>query len=91
MTPDNKDIALIHLGQNIPQRIINLGTYEFVSFVQGAFERTTTSKQILLLVRKNNTQEVRLVMIKADPWKPIDRGEPFDMPENFFVIDGTIA
>ena len=33
MDPDNRQIALVHLGRNIPQRIIDLGSWEFVSFI----------------------------------------------------------
>ena len=33
MLPTNREIALVHLAQEIPQRIINLGEYEFICFV----------------------------------------------------------
>ena len=38
MTPDNRDIAIVHLAQKIPQRFIHLGKYEFVSFVNKDFD-----------------------------------------------------
>ena len=32
-TPMNKEIAIVHMAYNMPQRIIHLGEWEFVSFV----------------------------------------------------------
>ena len=75
MSPDNKDIALVHLSQNIPQRIINLGAWEFVSFVNGNLMHShsgdleDTSQQILFLVKHPRTEQMKLVYIQADPWK----------------------
>ena len=43
-TPDNRDIALVHLSQDIPQRVIHLGHWEFVSFVNGSFHREDISQ-----------------------------------------------
>ena len=33
LTPKNREIVIIHLAQNVPQRVINLGEWEFMSFV----------------------------------------------------------
>ena len=33
MTPDNKQISIAHLTQEIPERIVNLDKYEFIAFV----------------------------------------------------------
>ena len=80
MSPDNKEICLVHLAQNIPQMIINLGSWEFVSFVDGSLEKISITKQIIFLVKKG--AEVKTVMIKADPWKRIGRTESmFDFSE----------
>ena len=73
MSPDNKEIALVHLGQNIPQRIINLGNWEFVAFVHGTLDKPDITKSILMLVKNSVDNGLRLVMIKVDPWKRIDR------------------
>ena len=32
-TPRNKEIAIIHMAYNMPQRLIHLGDWEFVCFV----------------------------------------------------------
>ena len=32
-TPKNREIAIVHMALNMPQRIIHLGQWEFVSFV----------------------------------------------------------
>ena len=32
-SPTNKEIAIVHMAIAMPQRIINLGQWEFVSFV----------------------------------------------------------
>ena len=44
MDPTNNKIVLMHLAQNIPQRLINLGTWEFVSFVNGGIDPNEISK-----------------------------------------------
>ena len=31
--PDNREIAIVHMAQKAPQRIVNLGEWEFVCFV----------------------------------------------------------
>ena len=90
-TPDNRDIALVHLSQDIPQRIIHLGLWEFVSFVEGNFKRNDTSIQILFLVKHARTSRVKLVYILADPWKNIDMHKPFNMPETIAVIQGDVG
>ena len=72
MTPDNRDIAIVHLACKIPQRFIYLGKYEFVSFVNKDFDSKTTSRQIIIMVRDKNSNLI-LLMIELDPWKQIDR------------------
>ena len=44
-----------------------------------------------MLVKHSTTEEVKLVIIKIDPWKPIESGEPFDLPETIFVVEGNVA
>ena len=37
MSPDDREIAIVHLAQNIPQRLVNLGEgFRFVCFVNCA-------------------------------------------------------
>ena len=54
-SPDNRDIVLVHLAQDIPQRTIHLGHWEFVSFVNGSLNRDDISQQILFLVKHART------------------------------------
>ena len=44
MEPHNKKVVLMHLCQDIPQRVIHLGEWEFISFVQDDFDKTDISK-----------------------------------------------
>ena len=37
ISPDNKEIVIMHLSNKIPQRSIFLGRWEFLSFVDGKF------------------------------------------------------
>ena len=88
--PTNNKIALVHLCQNIPQRIIHLGAMEFVAFVADDYDKTDISKQIMILV-KDVERNLRLLMFKLDPWKRIDREEVFDLSESCFIFDGNVA
>ena len=42
-----------------------------------------------MLVKKG--QEVKLLIIKVDPWKRIERNEVHYLPESIFVIQGNVA
>ena len=67
--------------------------WEFVSFVEGPYDKEDidTSKVIMFLVRHVKTEHVKFAMIKVDPWKVVDKEEPFDLPETIFVMDGFVA
>ena len=54
LTPDNKQIALVHLNQEIPQRIINLGIYEFVAFVEHNLDTNSCATNIIMLVKESS-------------------------------------
>ena len=86
MSPDNREIALVHLAHDIPQRVINLSKgFRFVCFVNGSNERNDTACQIMFLV-KNRNNDLQLMMIKADPWKHIDRDNVFNEQESVFMF-----
>ena len=34
---------------------------------------------------------MKMVIIKADPWKKIDMNEKFNLPETILVVSGTVA
>ena len=77
-TPMNKEIAIIHLAQNMPQRIIHLGDWEFVCFVnhtqmveQKLFKKQKeTNCDIMFLVRREG--KIRLMSYKSNPWLKFD-------------------
>ena len=70
----NKEIAIVHMALNMPQRIIHLGEFEFVCFVshtqmveQKLFEKNKeTNCDIMFLVRRNG--KLRLISFKSNPW-----------------------
>ena len=74
MTPDNREVTLIHLAYNQPQKIVNLGEWEFVSFVkhtqavaQKIFKTVDeTWSNVMLLVKRK--EKLRLMCISTDPW-----------------------
>ena len=82
MTPDNKQIAIVHLTQEIPQRLVNLGKYEFVAFVENDLNLHSSSTTIMMLVRDTDSQRIplplKLIMIVIDSWKRIDREMAFE-------------
>ena len=44
VSPDNREIVIVHLAHKIPQRSIHLKGWEFVSFVRGNFEEADIRK-----------------------------------------------
>ena len=64
-TPKNKEIAILHMAQDIPQRVIHLGDWEFVCFVnhtqmveQKCFNKSKeTNCDIMFLVKRPDLQE----------------------------------
>ena len=55
ISPDNKEIVIMHLSHKIPQRSIHLGNWEFIAFVDGQIKFQDTRKQILMLVKNRST------------------------------------
>ena len=68
---------------------MHLYNWEFISFVEGDFDLADTRKQILMLVRDLETEEINLAIFFIDPWKNIDRDNPFDVPEHVFVVSNS--
>ena len=54
VSPDNKEVVIMHLANKIPQRSIHLGDWELLSFVDGKFQFNDTRKQIILLVKSRS-------------------------------------
>lgn len=44
-----------------------------------------------MIVRNRSSPllEMKLVMIFIDPWKDIEFSEPFDLPENIFIVKNS--
>ena len=76
-SPDNKTIAILNMAMNMPQRIIHLGEWEFVSFVnhtmmveQQLFQKQKeTNCDIMFLVRHEDKKDkIKLMSFKSNPW-----------------------
>ena len=80
----NQEISVVHLSQNMPQRKLHLGPWEFISFVNGSIESEQADSSILILVK--NKYKVRLMMIRLDPWKRFDTDKEFNEPEAVFMF-----
>ena len=73
-TPRNREIAIVHMALNMPQRIIHLGEWEFVCFVnhtqmveQKLFKKSKeTNCDIMFLARRG--RKTRLMSFKSNPW-----------------------
>ena len=100
-TPKNKEIAIVHMAQDMPQRIIHLGEWEFVCFVnhtqmveQKCFEKKKeTNCDIMILVRKDD--KIRLMSFKSNPWLPYEHvaseAEDIDVvKQSIFIFSGDI-
>lgn len=99
--PKNREIAIIHMALNIPQRIIHLGEWEFVCFVshtqmveQKLFEKKKeTNCDIMFLVRHKG--KIRLMSFKCNPWlgfndKP-SSADPDIYKQAIFLFSGCLA
>ena len=73
-SPTNKEIAIVHMALLMPQKIIHLGDWEFVCFVnhtqmveQKLFGKNKeTNCDIMFIVRKDD--KYRLLSFKSYPW-----------------------
>ena len=80
----NKEIAIVHMALNMPQRIIHLGEWEFVCFVNHTqmvekrlFNKLKeTNCDIMFLVRRKD--KIRLMSFKSNPWLEFQE-EPTDL------------
>ena len=85
-TPDNREIALVHLAHNQPQMIVNLGEWEFISFVnssQTADYEPTDSRIFHFLAQYN--QNVRIMKFAIRPY------EKEDKPYSLSIFTGKLA
>ena len=73
-TPDDREICIVNLAQDTPQKVINLDQWEFISFVTHTNlvnkklfdERMETGTHIMVLVKRENA--IRLISFRYDPW-----------------------
>ena len=73
-TPENNEICIVHMAMDIPQKVINLGEWEFVAFVNHTqmveqrvfeFERESNCDVMFLVERQG---KIRLMSFKSNPW-----------------------
>ena len=99
-TPRDREIAIVHMALNMPQRIVNLGEWEFVCFVNHTqmIEQKLFAKQketncdIMFLVRRND--KYRLLSFKSNPWLEFSE-EPSGTDEDvikqsLFLFSGAV-
>ena len=86
VAPDDKEIVLVHLAHNMPQRSIHLGKYEFVSFVKGNYEAADSQKQIVLLVRDRKMNIFKTLIFFIQPWDYIDYSLEFEVPDKIHIV-----
>ena len=90
MAPDDKEIVIVHLAHNMPQRSIHLGKYEFVSFVKGNYEAADSRKQIVLLVRDRKINIFKTLILFFEPWDYINYeknySEEFGDPDKIHIV-----
>ena len=73
-TPKNHEICIVHMAMDIPQKVIDLGEWEFVAFVNHTqmverkvfeFERELNADVMFLVERLG---KIRLMSYKSNPW-----------------------
>ena len=77
-TPENREICIINMTQDVPQKVIHLREWEFVAFVnhtQMAEKKLYGDKfndeincDIMFLVER--LDKIRLMSYKCNPWLP---------------------
>lgn len=101
-SPTNKEIAVIHMALTMPQRVIHLGEWDFVCFVnhtqmieQKLFDKSKeTNCDIMFIVRRK--EKYRLMSFKSNPWLEYHEqafvSEDSDIyKQTVFLFSGKIA
>lgn len=98
--PKNNELAVIHMALNMPQKVVNLGEWEFVCFVnhtqmieQKLFEKSKeTNCDIMFLVRRN--KKLRLMSFKSNPWLNRDeepsKADPDIVKNSIYLFTGRL-
>ena len=99
-SPRNREICIVHLAMNVPQRVVHLGEWEFLCFVghtqmveQKLFQRSKeTNCDIMFLVRRG--AEVRLMSFKSNPWldvrQQLEGEDPDIYRQALFLFSGSL-
>ena len=99
-SPTNKEIAIVHMALTMPQRIIHLGEWEFVCFVnhtqmveQKLFGKNKeTNCDIMFLVRRE--EKYRLMSFKSNPWLEFTEEASMDdsdvYKQTIFIFSGKL-
>ena len=97
--PGNHKICIINTAQNVPQKVIDLGEWEFVHFVnhtQMTEKRLYGSDveqncNITFIAERDN--QLRLMSYRTDPWMSEDEINEDDLSykHSVFLFSGAIA
>ena len=104
VSPMNNEIAIVHMaqGQDMPQKLINLGDMRFVCFVghtqmaeQRLFDfKEETNCDIMFLVQYGDEHSLRLVSLKMNPWLKDDDDKDYRDSEiykhDLFIFSGSL-
>ena len=102
VSPKSNEIAIVHMAQDVPQKIINLGEMRFVCFVghtQMAEQRLfgydhETNCDIMFLVQFEGENALRLVSLKINPWLKDDDDKTYEDSDickhELFIFSGYL-
>ena len=102
VSPKSNEIAIVHMAQDVPQKLINLGEMRFVCFVghtqmaeQRLFEyKHETNCDIMFLVQFGEEHSLRLVSLKMNPWLKDDDDKTYEDSDickhELFIFSGYL-
>ena len=89
--PDNSELMIVNTSiSKMTQSRLNLGDWEFISFVntaqmQGTGFENKPERNIFIIVRHRSRGVMKLASIEDDPWKVIDEGLGLKTIKSLFV------
>ena len=100
-TPENREICICHMAMDIPQKVIDLGEWEFICFVNHTqmverkvfeFERESNCDIMFLAEREG---KIRLMSFKSNPWLRRDEfprsNQENIFKQSIFLFSGILA
>jgi hypothetical protein len=91
--PDNSELMIVNTSiSKMTQSRLNLGDWEFISFVntaqmQGTGFENKPERNIFIIVRHRSKGVLKLAYIEDDPWKVIDEGLSLKTVKSLFKHD----